>query len=178
MAKMMIYGLPRSGTNYLEYMVRNYVDVDYDNQYRKNPYMGISSSTKHCEPNLEDGGDYNILIYKSWPNYKESFNKWHNKKRVKKPKEMYDKAMSDYVKFYEANPDTTIIVRYEDALNNEQSLFEYIGTKFGLNVKDNLEAPKRRMNRSGGKGMVMKPFVDNTNKALDNSPIDKLRWVK
>ena len=136
-----IYGLPRTGTNYLEYLVRynlcsyerNFVPkwqtyiFDYEISY----YV----SKKHSNPNLHDNNNV-LIILKKYPNFLKSFHKWHGvgirKRSEHEIFEMYKKAIADYLKYYEKNSENTIIILFEKLLHNEKQVLQRISEKFNI----------------------------------------------
>jgi hypothetical protein len=62
-----VFGLPRSGTNLLEYMIRNYFNIEYNNLYKicdiqiYNKFKKINA-LKHSKPFIDNNKI--IIIYK------------------------------------------------------------------------------------------------------------------
>lgn len=75
-----IFGLPRSGTNYLQFMVRQNFACHYENKYDFNTYLRKKTALKHCKP-VNNGSTLFLLILKNEQNFINSYKKW-DKKRV------------------------------------------------------------------------------------------------
>ena len=69
--RVQVYGLPRSGTNYVEYLIRNNIDCECTNRYvEKSSYFNYSSKVtlKHTKPH-KSYADYHIIILKESGNF-------------------------------------------------------------------------------------------------------------
>jgi hypothetical protein len=73
--KIQVYGLPRSGTNFIEWTLRNnFYNVDYNNIAATNEVKGSGpheTLLKHNYPTL-DNSDGVIVIYKEFDEWKRS----------------------------------------------------------------------------------------------------------
>ena len=102
MKRVAIYGLPRTGTNYLEFLIRNNVECLYENRYLgKSESYTVSHkdiALKHCKPEKEYS-DYHIFILKKFKNFLPSF----LNRDIRKENNIYDvynKAINDYCDFF------------------------------------------------------------------------------
>ena len=157
MKNINVFGLPRSGTNFLEYMLRYYVEcelpeINGNSKYIKRDNVAI----KHCEPNNELS-DIQILIIKSWVNFLPSYIKWDKKSDIF-IKQAYILAMDDYLKFYLNNQENCVIIFYEDLLNNEEEFLNYLSETFQINFIKKFKVPKKRMDRNSGKSTNTQDF--------------------
>lgn len=148
--------MPRSGTNYLEYLVHNNLDINYDStRGSKNPYFDNRiMSIKHDKPSLKFG-DKHIIIYKSHANFSKSFNKWNKNKKVKAD-DLANAFISSYVDFYNNNAENTIIIKYDDLIDNEEKYVEYLSKELGVKRLGKLVMTKNQTNNSGGLGVMKK----------------------
>lgn len=56
MKRVVVYGLPRSGTNYLEYLVRNNINCIYETKYiGGGDYRKGKVAVKHGPPSVKHG---------------------------------------------------------------------------------------------------------------------------
>lgn len=168
--KARVYGLPRSGTNFLEYLIRNNTDLEYKNEFGISPYFGKYSAIKHCKPK-DDDKDLYILIFKNKNNFTISYNKWRKTPKDKILK-MYDIAMNDYVEFYKNNKNKTVIIAYEQLIGNEIKLLNHLSTEYGVGLTKDIDIPKKRMDKSGGKGITGAEFrIDERNLLVDKDSV-------
>lgn len=155
-----VYGLPRSGTNYLEYLIRNNIDCNYTNEYKENsPYFEFRTKValKHTKPD-ESYADYHVIILKKSGNFINSYVNWKKCNR-NEAIETYKKAINDYLKFYKDNINSCIIIFHEDLINNENIFIEKLKDKFNLKQKTNeIICTEKRMNKSGGKGVINQEY--------------------
>jgi hypothetical protein len=168
-----IYGLPRSGTNFLEFLINKNTDCRYETEYRdRSEYTNKYSAIKHCKP-LEDGKDLYIFIIKNKENFIKSYKKWDNK-----PKEyieaLYNTGLNDYIEFVKEYPNKSVIIPYEKLLYNEYAYMKKLSIEFGFRLNDDFKIPKKRMNRNGGKSATNIDFKINEKElVIDDSPIKK-----
>ena len=78
-----VFGLPRSGTNFLEWSIVNYIDnIDYENKYQACDVMGLKKygkriSLKHSLP-THNHSKYVIVIYKDFEKWSKSYKRYSN----------------------------------------------------------------------------------------------------
>ena len=76
-----VYGLPRSGTNLLEWSIVNYFEgVVYKNKYKVCDVEGLvkygeNIAAKHSYPSFEFS-DKVVVIYKEFHKWEKSYKKW------------------------------------------------------------------------------------------------------
>ena len=189
MKKIWVFGLQRSGTNFLEYLIRKNLNVSYETEYCDNEYIGkIHDSLKHSKPKLGDDIDYYILIFKLKPNFVESFNKWRIGTGAKikiNPDVLYDKMVKDYIDFYNKNREKCILVLYEDLYGNEGEFINFVSDKFTIDVNGEIDIPKNRMGRNGGGTTTKESFelttdvdIDVDTQTDDIKQLLKIKWIK
>lgn len=183
-----IYGLPRTGTNYLEFLVRNNLDIEYENKlvnkentYLPNYRLSDKVSIKHSNPNLFNN-DKVIIIIKEFPNFKNSFKKWHGKTTPKltdnEIKEMYEISLNDYLKYYDNNKKNMIIIFFEDLLNNETIIIKKIGEKFNIKTNEKIIKTNKKMEANAGKTVLKTKFKFNDlGKISFNKTYEKLKNI-
>jgi len=185
--KIRVFGLQRSGTNFLEFLIRKNLHVSYENEYCYNEYMDKKrDSLKHSKPKLIDGVDYYILIFKLKSNFITSFKKWtHNKSIKLNVSDLYDEMVQDYINFYKENEDKCILILYEDLYNNEIDFINFVGDKFGIETQDSITIPTNVMDRSGGANTTNEKFqlltkTEPNDEELTNGfkELLKLKWIK
>lgn len=152
-----VYGLPRSGTNFLEWsLVEYFEDLHYENKYEKCDVKGIVNYTKptalkHCHPNLKHS-DFVIVIYKEYDKWVKSYKKWSGKKAEKSVWETYLKKANEIdEKFCMIISHDTLYNKYENTLND-------VSNKFNLKmIKDKkILKPTGIMNRGGANASPIK----------------------
>lgn len=145
--KIQVYGLPRSGTNFIEWTLNNnFIDISYINLY-KTCDSGIKEhgrdiALKHCLPSL-NYSDHAIVIYKSYDQWVESMKRDNRGKSTRK---IYD----DYLQAAKNLPDDKcIIISHQEACDNYIELVEKIAKLFNVTPKDKIIQPTHRMNKAG-----------------------------
>lgn len=153
-----VFGLPRSGTNFMEWTLNNnFKGVNYINLYAKcNTYglreFGKLCAFKHSYPNL-NRSDYALVIYKTYDKWVKSMKK---DKRGSTSKEIYD----EYLNFANSLPkDKCILISFEDAYNNYEDLVKRIGELINIEPKKEITKPVGILTRGGaGAGETNKKF--------------------
>lgn len=141
-----VYGIPRSGTNFVEWsLVNNFVNLEYKNIYintlsRKTLFK--TKVVKHQYPSF-DYSEYVIVIYKKFQNSQESYKKWYGRTLGR---ETYDKYL---LRARTLNPRKTIIFEHSWLVDNYQEGMKQVSEKFGLKLKDKIIQPLNRMNYGG-----------------------------
>lgn len=151
-----VFGLPRSGTNFIEYTLRvnilglDYVPLNDDKLFGSNSddliiSNNITGSVKHAWPSM-DYSDYVIVIYKDYDKWVESIKRkdWY----------MYPVDYGTYSKYIDYGmslpKDKCIVVNHDWVVNNYKSFLYMIENKFGYKVKDDWSQPKKRFNMDCG----------------------------
>lgn len=176
----MIYGLPRSGTNFLEYLVRNNIQCKYETKYvGGGKYRKGKMALKHSTPD-EKHGDYFIILLKTSGNFVKSYRKWSGSTEAH-ALFVYNDMIKEYLKFYLSNDDRTVIIFHEDLIGNEEKYIDRICWKFGLKRStDEFVKPKVgiKMDKSGGmsfKGHYA--FIDHPEIRL-GVPYERIKRLK
>tara|TARA_Y100001972_G_C7645185_1_gene324196 strand:+ start:397 stop:870 length:474 start_codon:yes stop_codon:yes gene_type:complete len=138
-----VFGLPRSGTNFIEWSLKNnFKNIFYNNLYMD--YKNKQISVKHYFPSFIYS-DYVIIIYKE-------YNPWliSMKKDGKHPSEWPE--YEQFLKVANSLPkDKTIIIEHTWAVENYFQLLDLISEKFNFELIDNPTQPKYRLNKLGAK---------------------------
>ena len=162
-----VYGLPRSGTNYLEYLIINNTDLIYKNRHHKeskytNKLYKKEIHIKHCEPKEDEDIDLFLIIVKDLPNFIRSYKKWDNKE-VSVITDTYNIAISDYINFKKILPQKVVVLSYEILLGNELHFFQQMSDDFGFNLTAEFMVPIKRMWKNNGKTLMNEKFhIPNT----------------
>lgn len=83
-----VFGLPRSGTNFLEWSIIEYFDgIKYVNIYEICDVSGLNifgnnAAVKHSLPKLKYS-DHIVVIYKDFEKWSKSYKKWSNREPKK-----------------------------------------------------------------------------------------------
>lgn len=162
-----IFGLPRSGTNFMEWsLIHNFKDISYFNsmlsidskipnevkeflekenkvRYYNAPLTQRDYLLKHSIPTLKFS-DYAIVIYKDKPLWQAGLKRAYGKA---------ESHWSNYEYYLESAKklptDKVIVVNHNWAYNNYFELMEQISKKFGLELKEEIIQPMNRMNKEG-----------------------------
>jgi hypothetical protein len=167
-----IYGPPRCGTNYIEFLIRNNVKCIYENKYSENNMFNCNMALKHCFP-INIDFVCNILILKNINDFINSFMNWKNHNE-KDSFSVYENYLEKYSNFYKENKDDSVIIFFNDLLENEKEFLNYLSNKFGFKLNNEFIKTNKIMNRDGGKtttneifdGILLnikKHFITNNN---------------
>lgn len=146
-----VFGLPRSGTNFMEWTLNNnFSSVNYINIYvNKCDTKGLKeygkwNALKHSYPNL-NYSDYALVIYKSFDEWVKSMKK--DRSRRGKPSE---ETYNEYLRIANELPkDKCIIVSFDYAYTNYEDLVKQIGTLIQIEPNEKIIQPSGRLNRGG-----------------------------
>jgi len=151
-----IYGLPRSGTNFLEWTLKEYFkDIKYENFYEKCDVekLNIFNKTvaiKHTYPSFKFS-DKIIVIYKDFNKWNKSYRKWSNKDGIM---EIWENYLN---KSKELNSENCIIISHDELYRNYKNSINLFSKKFNLEVNEKeILLPKNRFNKGGSKA---KPII-------------------
>lgn len=178
---LQVWGLPRSGTNFVEYLFRYNTNAIINESFSSSPYIEIDPcALKHCKP--QPGADINIFIYKGYQNWLNSFCKWTycdpTKSRL-----IYINSTSDYLNFIRNNQNS-YSVRYEDLLGNEKDFLQYVCNENGLTLRKVIEKPNFKLSRDSGRTQTAIPFFFDIGKSPMSKELDhiktlyKISWKK
>jgi|TARA_Y100000310_G_scaffold336657_1_gene421803 hypothetical protein len=144
-----IYGLPRSGTNFLEWsIINNFYNIVY-NAYTETPEIKElprpKVAAKHQMPSFKHS-DKIIVIYKKWNAYIKSYKRWDkNLSDENIIKGVYDSYLQ---KAKSLDSSKTIIFEHSWLVENYEQGMKIIEEKFDLKMKDKIVQPKNRLNSS------------------------------
>lgn len=151
-----VYGLPRSGTNLLEWsLVNNFKDVVYENKYKVCDVEGIFKygkyiAAKHSYPSFEFS-DKVVVIYKEFHKWEKSYKKWSKQTPEKQVWENYIKKSESL------DTDKCIIITHKELNNDYQNTLNKISNKFGFKLKDiEITKPINYMDRGGAESEPLK----------------------
>ncbi len=151
------YGLRRSGTNFVENIILNHFDSNYDNtpSYQNicesHPKYLQPESLKHTLPTLNHS-DFIIIIYKPFEIWGESMKKYGQPYNYKIWETFHTKVLSLPFK-------KTIITDWYKAVTNYDKFIIHIAEKFNLPLDQIHPQPKNKMNRSHGESISSSQFT-------------------
>lgn len=155
--KIQVFGLPRSGTNWLEWTLRNnFVDADYNitpefiNDVEGSaPYW---TDLKHCYPTLKHS-DYALVIFKEYDEWLESIKRkgWVLNVSQKTHQKYIDKGIK-------LGEDKVIVVEHKWAVKNYFQMLSEISDKFGVKLVDNPTQPTKRVDMTAGLHLMDEDF--------------------
>ena len=175
--KIQVFGLPSSGTNFIEWTLNNnFVDINYQNLYTTqgallyrstNPNYSLSSGThsrpisvKHDFPTL-DYSPFAIIIYKTYSVWQDSF----MKRKIDVPAFFVERSLYDeYLqKAFELPSEKTIIIEHYWAVKNYFILLDMIADKFNVKKIQNPRQPVNRLAGAGANAIEIEndPFLKN-----------------
>jgi len=154
--QIQIFGLQRSGTNFLHWTLNNNfildekIDYSLSNDNVKGNIKGMArynqpQSIKHLYPTFEYS-NYIIGIYKNFDN-------WFNS--AKKSKHLVDINMAKDIhkswldKFDSLPNQKKILLNYEEFVNKYETKIMEISNKFNLKINNPIIFPKYEMNKGG-----------------------------
>jgi len=163
MNKIQVYGMQRSGTNFLEWSLKNnFVDLEYDGSLsaignvKGDMFFGKQQSLKHTLPNLENGKALIIM---------RDYEEWHKSVRSKFSKCSY--TLEDYDYYYDTpfrenwHQDDYILVNHKWAIKNYYTLLAGISGRFKVHIKEDWKQPVKRLHVDGGKTLTNIDFNIN-----------------
>ena len=141
-----VWGLHRSGTNYVEYLIRN--NIKNNNYYRReafNEFTGYIDSLKHCYPQL-NVAKYHICIFKPLNEWLSSHNRY-NQKKLTNPVESYMEWEKVFIDFSSQNANV-VLINYNNFIGKE--LWWFREWKWDVEFNDVFSIPMKRMGRESG----------------------------
>lgn len=147
--KIQVFGLQRSGTNYMEWTLKyNFENIDYKNIYIDGNIPGYirykeRQIVKHTWPTL-DYSDFCIIIYKNFNDWKKSMIKY-------KKEDFIDiKIYNEFIeKSKKLNKNKTLIFEHKYVVNNYIKTIDKISEKFNIKKNKNIIIPEYRVNSYG-----------------------------
>lgn len=146
--KVQVFGLPKSGTNFIEWSLNKYFDIDYVNVYKKCNVEGLDEynkkvALKHSYPSLEYS-DYCIIIFKNQQSCgiivirKEKINN-------------FEKVYKNYISHADKlDKNNSIILYHREVYNDYKNTMEMISNKFNIElVAEDIKVPNKRLNKGG-----------------------------
>ena len=144
--KIQIYGLKKSGTNFLEFsVVKNFPEVGYFNAYPN----GSRVAMKHYRPNIDQAEQGIIYIYKDYENWVSSVKREYPGESLDKWKEFLDLVKS----FDESK---CLILNHGWCVDNFEEMLRLIADKFNLTMPEEPIKPTKRLNKGGAKSSELK----------------------
>lgn len=145
--KIQVFGLPRSGTNWIEWTLKNnFVDVEYNLMHEvindvegSYPYW---TEYKHSYPNLTNCSNA-IVIWKPYEEWLESI------KRQGWVFEVTKETHQNYINKGIELGDKALVIEHGWAVKNYHMLLDTIMYRFGVKIVDNPIQPMKRIDMSG-----------------------------
>lgn len=152
-----VYGLPRSGTNLMEWSLTNlFKNIGYINLYKKCDVKGLKGynkniSLKHSYPTL-DFSDKCIIVIKDLDEWKKSYLKWSKLESVE------DSIYHDYIKIAKSlNSKNSIIINHKDLVNNFEKTIKLISKKLNIKLSHTpIVRPINYLDKGGSESKPMK----------------------
>lgn len=151
MNTLQIYGLPRSGTNFIEWTIKNnYIGIKHEQTNAPIDIHELSvcknrtiTSAKHTLPNLKIA-PYALAIYKD-------FEEWV--KSLQKVRMITGEEEIAYQKFMDAarslDPDKCFILNHKWCVQNYEECLEKMAKFFNIELKKDIIIPKNRFGMNG-----------------------------
>jgi len=158
-----VYGLERSGTNLMEWIVREHFNPNYEridvigNNILMRKYRE-KQSLKHTLPTCIN--DKNIVMYKPFEQWVESWNKYYKRGDnyilggdVGCSKEVYDMYLNTAIEYnLKPNDLSFLLINYNDLMDNYESVIKRIAEYLEYDLKEIKPMPTKWM------GTNMKPI--------------------
>ncbi len=141
-----VWGLWRSGTNYVEYVIRNNIkNNNYERREAFNKFSGKIDALKHCEPDISVA-KYHICIYKPMREWYQSHERYDMKK-TSDPLGSYVQWEKAAIQFCNNNPNA-MLIDYNNFIGRE--LFWLREWNWDIEFNDIFRIPIKRMGRGSG----------------------------
>ena len=144
--RIQVYGLPRSGTNFVEWsLVNNFKNLEYKNYYSEPEITEIPRSNvaiKHNFPSLNNS-EFCIVIFKEWTLFSSSYKKWSGRDISK---ETYDLYLSKAKKL---DPNRCLIFNHSWLCENYNLGLQMISDKFKVRLNDKIIQPMNSLDKNG-----------------------------
>ena len=159
--KIQVFGLPRSGTNFIEWsLLNNFDNVVYNNYnvrysvsgeirdyYKK---IGVNGRilTKHCMPD-QSLSYKRIIVYKEYIPWILSMEKYRPDMFNSR---QYRNAYEVFAEYTNNLPhENTLIFEHSTVVNNYNSAMKEIAKEFNIVLKEYIEQPIYRLDKGGAK---------------------------
>ena len=139
--KIQIYGLKKSGTNFLEFsLVKNFPEVGYFNAYPSDgrPFMAL----KHYRPNMDEAEQGIIYIYKDFDKWVPSVTREYPGDRLAQWREFLD-----LVKTFDESK--CLILNHGWCVDNFEEMLRLIADKFNLTMPEEPIKPTMYLDKGG-----------------------------
>lgn len=141
-----VWGLHRSGTNYVEYLIRNNIkNNNYTRRVAYNEFTGQMDSLKHCYPQI-DAAKYHICIFKPLEQWYASHERY-NQKKLTNPIQAYMQWEKVFTDFSNQNNNVALI-NYNNFIGKELWWLRQWGWEIEFN--DIFSIPIKRMGKESG----------------------------
>jgi len=141
-----VWGLHRSGTNYIEYLIRNNIkNNNYEQRQAYNKFTGKTDSLKHCYPDI-NVAKYHICIFKPLNQWLISHEKYQLKK-IDNPVQTYIEWESVFKQFSNQNPNV-VLIDYNEFIGKE--LWYFRQWRWDIEFNDVFKIPIKRMGKQSG----------------------------
>ena len=144
--KIQVFGLPRSGTNFIEWTLRNNFGMDVSPMHEiQNDVEGSFpywTDFKHGYPTLSHS-QFAVVIWKDYDEWKES---------IKRQGWVYQVSKETHQKYIDKGielGENCIVVNHRWAVENYNELLNTISSKFGVKLVDNPIQPNKRIDMIG-----------------------------
>ena len=142
-----VWGLHRSGTNFVEWLIRNNIkNNNYERREARSAFHGKQDALKHCYPDITRA-QYHICIYKPIEEWLESHDRYTMKKLID-PRDAYWKWINLSMVMKEQYPDNVLLVNFNDFIGKELYYFRAQG--WDIEYKDIWQVPMKRMGKGSG----------------------------
>lgn len=147
---LQVWGLWRSGTNFMEYLIRNNIkNNNYERREIYNTFTGKPDALKHCPPDISKA-QYHICVYKQVDAFMESHNRYDMKK-TNTPRDVYWDWINRAIMFRDEHPDRVVLVQYEDFIGKELWHFrEWQNKGWKIEFNNMWQVPLKRMGKGSG----------------------------
>lgn len=159
--KIQVFGLPRSGTNFVEWSLRNnFVGLDYVNIDVKSNLVGFKhfgrlQALKHNYPSL-DYSDFVVVVWRDVDEWLKSVKSFRHTRGSKFSRGTLEEYLGEAKKISE---DKRLIYNHRFLVNHYFDCLEEISLKFGVELVDNPVFPSKRLLTDGGVSMGSEEFV-------------------
>ncbi len=146
-----VWGLHRSGTNFVEYILRNNIkNSNYERREVRSQFHGKRDALKHTYPDITKA-KYHICIYKNDNQWVESHDRYDMKKLIN-PRDDYWKWVNLVQDFKKEYPDNVVRVNYNDFIGKELYYFRKWQSEMNwqFEFNDIWQVPIRRMGKESG----------------------------
>lgn len=153
--KIQVFGLPRSGTNFLEWTLRNnflglnYQDINVRYSYRVEGFPAVGA-VKHEFPSLSYS-DFAIVIYRDADEWLASLKRFDFTSGSQFRREMLDEYLAVARKLPE---ERVLIYNHNYVVNHYFDVLEEIAGKFSVELVDDPKQPRNRIATDFGKSLT------------------------